>query len=99
MILPNVDISKDMSAIRNGEGVFKGNTVTVNNRTYEAHVNGTIYPLAGDGFITLTRGEYKALGVYQKMGDTPKTNSILSKMHDVDTQDMKKAYEIWSKWK
>jgi len=51
----------------------------VNKRTY-GHHDGTLYPIKGPGFHLLDRGAYKALGVYNKFGNSTTANSILDNM-------------------
>ena len=42
--------------------------------------DGTVYPISGEGFVTLDRGGYKAVGVYKKFGETPQAETILNNM-------------------
>jgi filamentous hemagglutinin len=74
-----VDMSADIAAIRSGEAKKVGDTFIVNGRTYGVH-NGTLHPIAGPGLYTLDRGGYKALGVLNKFGDTPRADVVLRNM-------------------
>ncbi|MEX0425889.1 VENN motif pre-toxin domain-containing protein, partial [Providencia rettgeri] len=92
----SVDVAKDMAAIKNGEASIKGNTITVNNRTYERKESGVLYPVSGDGFTTLTRAEFKALGVYKQFGDTQKARDILTNMN-TSSEAKIKALDTWKR--
>ena len=75
-----VDINADVKAIRNGEASVTNGKYQINGRTYEEH-GGTLYPVSGKGFYSMNRGEYQALGVYNKFGNTPKATEILDNMN------------------
>ena len=89
-----VDLTADVAAIRAGKAQRVGNTFTVNNRVYGVH-DGTLYPISGPGFYTLDRGAYKALGVYNKFGDTSQANIILNNM-GISEQARVSAIQVWS---
>jgi hypothetical protein len=80
-----VPVADDVAAINRGEakvGRTSGGetSYTINGRTYGAHDNGRLYPIEGNGFIELNRGEFKALGVYNELGTGPRSESILDNM-------------------
>ena len=85
VIEPGVNVNDDMKAIRAGKATYRnenGNhTYIVNGRTYGVHAEkksfGTTYPIRGEGFHTLNRGTYQALGVYMKHGKTPQAQKAL----------------------
>jgi hypothetical protein len=52
-------------------------TYTVNGRTYGAEENGTLYPIAGNGFIMLNRNAYKILGIFNKFGESNRAFEII----------------------
>ena len=79
MIEPGIDVAGDVAAINAGKATREGNTFIVNGRTYGMH-DGILYPISGPGFHQLERGAFKALGVYNVFGDTPKAAEILDKM-------------------
>jgi hypothetical protein len=79
VIEPGVDVAGDVAAINAGKATRVGGNWVVNGRTYGAH-DGTLYPIEGPGFHQLTRGAFKALGVYNKFGNTAEAAEILSKM-------------------
>ncbi|WP_146209657.1 hypothetical protein [Vitiosangium sp. GDMCC 1.1324] len=67
---------------------------TVNGRTYGAHPNGTLYPMQGDGIHVLRRGAFKALGVYNRFGDTPRAAQILDSM-GIGMNERAQALGVW----
>lgn len=89
---PRIDMKRDVERINNGEGVRDGNLFTVDGRTYEL-IDDHLVPHSGDGFHALSRGEFDALGVFNKLGDTPQSRAIAEKVAGSD--GAKKAYEVW----
>jgi hypothetical protein len=94
-----VDVNADVSAIRAGRalvGRTPGGEVsyTVHGRTYGAHSNGTLYPMQGEGIHVLDRGAFKALGVYNRFGDTPRAAQILDSM-GIGAAERAKALGVW----
>ncbi len=89
----SVDLSADVAIIRSGQAQRLGDTFVVNGRTYGMH-NGTLYPMSGPGLYTLDRGSYKALGVLNKFGDTPKAYMILRNM-GVSAETKATALEVF----
>ena len=80
VILASVDVAADVAAINAGHGTRLGpTTYMVNGRMYGSH-DGTLYPISGPGFIQLSRGAFKALGVYNQFGETPRAQDILDRM-------------------
>ncbi len=99
VIESRVDVKADIAAIRAGHarvGRTPGGEVsyTINGRTYGAHANGTLYPMQGDGIHVLDRGAFKALGVYNQVGNTPRAAQILDYMR-IGTAERAKALDIW----
>jgi Pretoxin HINT domain len=97
----SVDVEADVKAINEGKGVvgrneFGEETVTVNGRTYAVESNGTLSPRSGAGFHDLTRAEFKALGVFNKFGNSERAREILGKM-GIDAATAQKALEVWQK--
>jgi hypothetical protein len=97
VIEPGVRVADDVAAINAGQAVRSGNTFAVNGRTYGVH-DGTLYPISGPGFHTLSRGGYKALGVYNTFGNTPRAAEILSRMgtSSADNAAALRVFEIIS---
>ncbi|MCX8619122.1 VENN motif pre-toxin domain-containing protein, partial [Gilliamella sp. B2923] len=92
----SVDVNADMAAIKNGQATIKGNQITVNGRTYEREANGTLAPISGNGFTTLDRGSFDALGIYKKFGNTSKADEILNKM-GLSHQSKQAALDVWKR--
>ncbi|MFY7886278.1 MAG: hypothetical protein ACOVOV_15685 [Dolichospermum sp.] len=90
VIEPRVNVNDDMKAIRTGKATYRnenGNhTYIVNGRTYGVHTEkksfGRTYPMRGDGFHTLNRGAYQALGVYNENGKTPQAQKALDRQRE-----------------
>ncbi|WNG31481.1 hypothetical protein F0U62_11870 [Cystobacter fuscus] len=100
VVEPRVDMNADVAAIKEGHaavGRAPGGDVsyTVNGRTYGAHPNGTLYPIEGDGFHTLDRDSFKALGVYNKFGDTPRAAEIMKNMSGLRADQQQRALSVW----
>lgn len=79
IILPHVDYNKDIEDIKKGLYNKINDTFEVNGRIYGCH-NGRFYPISGDGFITLTRLEYKVLIKMKTEKNNPKLMEILKNM-------------------
>lgn len=99
VIEPRVDVKADIAAMKEGHAQM-GRTAsgevsyTVNGRTYGVHPNGTLYPLRGDGIHTLDRGAFKALGVYNQFGNTPRAAQILDSMR-IGPAERMNALDVW----
>lgn len=93
VIMPGTDVSADVSAINAGKAAKVGDTFSINGRTYGIH-DGTLYPISGDGFVTLDRGAYKALGVYKKFGVGTKAETILNNM-GVTVETRNQAIDVY----
>lgn len=79
----SVDVGADVEAINRGEAKELPNRqFEINSRIYGSHDNGRLYPIAGEGFHQLNRDAFKALGVYNKFGETPRAEEILDQMTD-----------------
>ena len=95
----SVDVDTDVRAINAGTGKLGRSdagelTVTVNGRTYAVEPNGTLSPRTGSGFHTLTRAEFKALGVYNQFGESARAEEILTNM-GIDPAQRARALEVW----
>jgi hypothetical protein len=80
---PGVDVAGDVAKIRAGQAERVGDRFVVNGRTY-GHHDGTLFPMSGAGIHTLDRGAYKALGVYNKFGNSERATQILNNMGVAD---------------
>ncbi|OCG44017.1 hypothetical protein A9G35_08880 [Gilliamella sp. Choc5-1] len=96
MIDSSVDVAKDITDIKNGHAIIKGDLITVNGRTYLREANGTLAPISGKGFTTLDRGEFKILAVYKTFGNTKQANQILNNMRASEEAKLK-AFEVWKR--
>lgn len=90
----SVDVAADITAIKNGQATIKGNRINVNGRVYERKANGTLAPISGNGFTTLDRGSFNALGIYKKFDNTAKADEILNKM-GLSSQSKQAALDVW----
>jgi len=77
VIEPGVDVIGDVNAIRSGLATRVGETFVINGRTYGIH-NGAIHPISGPGFHQLELPAFKALGVYNKFGNSQRAAEILN---------------------
>lgn len=88
-----VDLNADVTAIRAGQAQKVGDNFIINDRVYGAH-DGTLYPISGPGLYLLDRGGYKALGVLNKFGNSPRADEILRSMK-IDDQARAEALKVW----
>ena len=89
IILPGTDIRPDLQAIREGRAMRDGPYYVVNGRYYGIHEGGRAYPVQGPGLMTLDRGAFRALGIYNSLGDTPDAEQRLDRQGI--TQDQRRA--------
>lgn len=89
-----VDVEEDVAAINRREAVRRGNTHIVNGRTYGVKPTGRLYPIAGAGIHQLSRGAYKALGVYNVFGLSARALQILDALGIV-ADERAKALAAW----
>jgi RHS repeat-associated protein len=93
VIEPWVDVTDDIAKINAGKATRNGDLFTINNRTYGLH-DGTLHPVSGKGFITLDRGGYNALGIYNKFGNTQQATTIINNMN-ISTTQRNLALKAW----
>ena len=95
--LPHVDLSADAEAIRSGKALWErgANRFHVNGRQYVAKDKGgktRLYPVAGEGLVSLTSGEYKALqGTVASGGDRARRPEHLVNNPGLTDSDWEKA--------
>ncbi len=94
VIASGVDIAGDVAAINAGRVPREGNTFTLSSRTYGVENNTTLFPISGPGLQLLDRGAFKALGVYNKFGDTPRAAEILDNM-GISIEQRATALSVW----
>ncbi len=89
-----VDVDADVAEINAGNGILLNDHFIINGRIYGIKPNGTLFPVAGDGFHFLNRAQFKALGVLNQLGDTPYSRDILDRMK-IPLEDINRAREVW----
>lgn len=98
---PGVDMAADAAAINAGNATRSGADYVVNGRTYGVH-DGTLYPVSGPGLHQLNRAAFKALGVFNKFGNTQQAARILNKMRGpggkmIHMRDRIAALRVWQR--
>ncbi len=93
VIEAGVNVSDDVAKIDAGEAQKIGDKFIINGRIYGSH-NGTLYPISGPGFHTLDRGAYKALGVFNKFGNSQQAKNILKNMK-IGNEQIQDALDVW----
>jgi hypothetical protein len=89
IIHPAVDVAKDVSMIRAGQATVKGDNIMVNGRVYKIKDNGTLFPVSGEGFVTVDRGTYKAIQRAQEQGrDFVNRDPGISKAQEKDGKSL-----------
>lgn len=89
---PDVDMRAEVEAINNGHGRRDGDFYTLGERTYQ-RIEGHLVPHSGPGFHPLNRGEFDALGIFNKFGDTPRAMEIAVRVAGSDGAS--RALEVW----
>ncbi len=79
VILSHIDYQKDIEDIKKGLYNKVNDAFEINGRVYGCH-GDRFYPISGDGFITLTRLEYKILIKMKSEKNNPKLMEILKNM-------------------
>ncbi|MCB1057804.1 MAG: hypothetical protein KDD11_20070 [Acidobacteria bacterium] len=93
VVEPGVDMAADVAAINAGRGLRSGETFLINGRTYGTH-DGVLFPISGPGFHQLSRPSFKALGVFNKFGNSSAATEILNNM-GISTQERAAALKVW----
>jgi hypothetical protein len=94
VIEPGVDVAADVAEIQSGRVArVKGNYV-VNGRTYGVH-DGALYPISGPGLHQLSRGAFRALGMFNKFGNTPRAYTFLAEMKNVGPAEVEVGLKVW----
>lgn len=73
---PGLNVAADVAAINSGLAQRVGDRFIVNGRTY-GHHDGILYPISGPGLHQLDRGGFRALGILNVFGDTPRAAEIM----------------------
>jgi hypothetical protein len=98
IVLPGTNVAKDLEDIRAGRGTWNSerNCYEVNGRTYGVEANGTIYPIAGPGLVTLSRSEYKVLKeCIARDGDISAARAALRRDPSISDADWEAALEVF----
>lgn len=93
IIMPNVDVKKDIEDIKNGLYNKVNDTYVINGRTYGYH-DSRFYPIEGDGFITLDRAQYRALQYLIKNGNDDRAIMIFRNMK-IPEDKINQVIKIW----
>lgn len=94
VIESRVDVQADVEAVRRGDAVKKGDTFTVNGRSYVMEANGTLYPTTGPGFHLLERPAFKVLGIYKTLGRTDRAEELLDRIGYAE-EIREQARRVW----
>ncbi|MCQ4166170.1 hypothetical protein [Tahibacter harae] len=89
---PEIDMRADVEAINKGQGVRDGDFYTVNGRTYQ-RFDDHLVPHDGPGFHNLDRGEFDALGIFNRFGDTPQAMEIAIRV--AGPEGASHALDVW----
>lgn len=95
IILPGVNYTGDIERIKNGEYNKINGNYEINGRTYGIH-DRRLYPISGDGFVTLTRHEYKVLIIIKTQANNPILDTILDNV-GATKEEIRKVKNILSK--
>ncbi len=94
VIEPGIDIADDVATIRAGQAQLENDRFILPNGHIYGHHDKTLYPISDLGFHQLDRPAFKALGVYNKFGDTPRSNQILDNM-SISAEAKEAALQVW----
>jgi hypothetical protein len=104
VISPSVDVQGDVDAIRSGQATYQdhqladGRFLLPNGRVYgvERLPGGSrmLYPVSGPGIDTLSRAGMKALGVYNRLGDTSRAAAALESNLEAEPADLQAALRV-----
>ena len=98
----SVNMKQDTQIIKNGEATNLGRDPKTgdtlhslsNGRVYAEKSNGQIYPYSGEGVYQLDRGSYRALGIYNKYGDTQAAKEALN-LNRINPESQTMGYKVW----
>jgi hypothetical protein len=82
-----------VALINAGKAQRIGDRYFINDRIYGTH-GGTLYPVSGPGLHQLDRGAFKALGVFNRFGDTQRAAEVLDMM-GIDREQREAALRAW----
>lgn len=101
VIMPWVDVLADVEAIRAGLAIRDGNTFTINGRTYVLEPGGRLFPREGEGMYRLSRGEYRALALYNDPGLRMNPEQMLDReqVAEVDREVARRLKQEIDEWR
>jgi hypothetical protein len=97
LIPPSLDVAGDLAAIRAGQAKREGDRYTVNNRVYQRHESGRVFPLEGEGLVgPVTRGVMHALNAYARYtGINERAEYEISMKKGITVEERDEARRIW----
>ncbi|SKA99381.1 phage putative head morphogenesis protein, SPP1 gp7 family [Caloramator quimbayensis] len=93
IIMPNVDVKKDIEDIKKGLYNKTNDTYVVNGRMYGCH-DSRFYPIKGDGFVTIDRAQFKALQYLIKNGNDNKAMTVFKNL-ELSKEKIDEVLKIW----
>jgi len=97
LILPGVDVSGDLKAIRDGAAERNGEYYTINSRIWFHEEIGRTYPVSGEGFIgPVGRGvmyAIQAIGRYNGINAQPEME--IARHPAISDVEREEAFLIW----
>jgi len=102
VIDPSVNVAGDVEAINAGGATLDRSargelTAAVNGRTYAVEPSGTLSPRTGEGFTTLGRGGFRALGILNKFGSTPQAWEIMH-ASGISVAAQAQGFAVWARF-
>ena len=94
VVEPSVDVADDIKIIKAGQATIENDKFVLPNGRIYGHHNGTLYPISGPGLHQLDRPAFKALGVYNKLGNTLRSEAILNNM-GISAEAKNTALQVW----
>ncbi|MFF4410028.1 hypothetical protein [Streptomyces sp. NPDC001404] len=105
LILPEAadKVPNDLAEIAAGRADFdnRSQLYTVNGRSYGVEPNGRTFPARGDGFMPMTRAEYKALqAIIKARGDMGRLEKMFQNGHEFKNEPhaAEKAFDLYRKY-
>ncbi|MEV4345305.1 hypothetical protein AB0J83_12585 [Actinoplanes sp. NPDC049596] len=98
VVLPGTDVEGDLAEIAAGRGTWepRTNRYEINGRTYAVEDTGTVIPVAGPGFVNLTRSAYKVLKqLIGSDGDVRSASEALRRDPAIGDADWRSALEVF----
>ncbi|MFI5897649.1 hypothetical protein ACIA5D_46935 [Actinoplanes sp. NPDC051513] len=98
VVLPGTDVAADLADISAGRGTWntETNRYEVNGRTYAVESTGTVFPVSGPGFVSLSRSEYKVLKqLIGSGGDVDAARNALRRDPSVGDADWHSALAVF----